>query len=301
MAWNKDFNGLLSGALTATYNVGEQPRWTCKGAITIDKAHMKSAVFTSNAKKGMLADSALAKNVALDIHVSTKSPVAVKTFFFTTNAQIDASVKGTVAKPQLAGSVDISKGSFIFPYKPMHVTLGKLHLPPGQTDPGVQIIAKNTIKRYAITLTVTGTLKHPKIQFDSVPALPQEKIVSLLLTGSEEGPWSLDMAAPLLMQVESLLFGSAEASSRAQEFFKTLFKPFKNIRFVPSREDGGTLQGTLEVDLTDNLRAKAQNDLTLSRDTKVELEYSLSDDMVVKAVRDGSGSLGGELEMRWKF
>ena len=107
----------------------------------------------------------------------------------------------------------------------------------------------------------------------------------------------------VMMQLESLLFGTGEHSSKAQQFFTTLLKPLKNVRFVPtwSAQDGKGLQGAIEVDITDRLRAKAQNNLKLSEETKVEVEYSLSDDMTVKAIRDDTGSLGGELEMRWKF
>ena len=128
----------------------------------------------------------------------------------------------------------------------------------------------------------------------------KENIITLLFTGSEDGPFYMVMPSIVMMHVESLLFGSNETSSKAQQFFKTLLKPFKNVRFVPSGE-GKNLQGTLEVDFTDRLRAKAQNNVKLSEDTSFEVEYSLSDDMTVKAVRDETGALGGELEMRWKF
>ena len=164
--------------------------------------------------------------------------------------------------------------------------MGKVYLLPGQPDdPVIQLTARNTIKKYAITMHVAGTVHQPKISFESSPSLPEENIITLLFTGSEDGPFYMVMPSIVMMHVESLLFGSNETSSKAQQFFKTLLKPFKNVRFVPSGE-GKNLQGTLEVDFTDRLRAKAQKNVKLSEDTSFEVEYSLSDDMTVKAVRD---------------
>ncbi len=306
ISWNKDFFGMLSGALTGVYSTGKKGgRWTCTGALTLDKAHLRSNLLSSQVQQDLLRSSSdLAKNIELDLHFSTKSPLQVKTFFFNTNTEINASVKGTVAHPLVTGIIELNKGSFLFPYKPLYVSMGKLYLTADQPDdPVIQLTAKNTIKKYAITMHVSGTVHQPKILFESSPALPEEQIITLLLSGSEDGPLYLAMPNIVMMHLESLLFGSSEHSSKAQQFFTTLLKPLKNVRFVPtwSGQQGKGLQGTIEVDFTDRLRAKAQNNLKLSEETKFEVEYALSDDMTVKAIRDDAGSLGGEVEMRWKF
>lgn len=304
LSWNKDFYGNLSGAVTSEYTTGKKgPHWTCKGSLTLDKAQLRSNLLSSQVQKDLMrSSSALGKNIELDLQLSTRSPLTVKTFFFNTNAEINASVKGTVAQPQVAGLIELNKGSLLFPYKPLYVSLGKLQLTPNQPDdPAIELTAKNKIKKYTVTMRVAGTLHHPKISFESSPPLPEEQIITMLLTGSEDGPLYLAMPNMVMMQLENLLFGSGEHLSKAQQFFKTLLKPFKNIRFVPATDaEGKSIHGTIEVDFTDRLRAKAKNNLKLSEDTKFELEYSLSDDMTVKAIRDDAGS-GGEVEMRWKF
>ncbi len=306
VGWNKDFFGLLSGAVTGVYAVDKKGgHWKCTGVVSLDKGHMKSNVLSAKNQQDMLSSSfPFAKNIELDLHFSTKSPLQVKTLFFNTNTEISATVKGTVAQPLVRGLVELNKGSFLFPYKPLYVSLGKLYLNPEQPDdPVIQLAAKNTIKKYAITMQVTGTLRQPKISFKSSPALPEEQIITLLLSGSHDSPLYAAMPPVVMMHLESLFFGSDEHSSKAQQFFKALFKPFKNVRFVPTygEEEGRTFREQFEIDFTDRLRAKAQNNLTLSKETQFEVEYSVSDDVTVKAIRDDTGSLGGEVEMRWKF
>ena len=136
IGWNKDFFGMLSGAVIGVYSEDRKGgHWTCTGALTLDKAHLRSNLLSSQVQKDLLQNSsALAKNIELDLHFSTKSPLQVKTFFFNTNTEINASVKGTVAHPLVTGLIELNKGSFIFPYKPLYVSMGKLYLTPDQPD-----------------------------------------------------------------------------------------------------------------------------------------------------------------------
>ncbi len=73
---------------------------------------------------------------------------------------------------------------------------------------------------------------------------------------------------------------------------------------VPSFTDQtgrGGLRGALEISLDDRWRATIQKNFSLTEDTKFELEFLLSDDITLRAIRDERRDLGGEVEMRWKF
>ena len=161
----------------------------------------------------------------------------------------------------------------------------------------IELTARNTINNYTVTMNVGGTLHQPKISFTSSPHLNEESIVRLLLTGAADGALYLAMPSIVMMHIESLLFGSDENLSKAQQFFKNLLK---HVKFIPSATEKG-MQGAIEVNFTDRLRAKAQNAFNLSDQTQLEVEYTVSDEMRIKAIRDEKGSIGGEVEMRWKF
>ena len=300
---HKDLFGTLSGGITATLVQGI---WRIAGTITVDKAHLDSNLLSSQVQHDLLSASqaSYGKNIDLDLTLNTISPLQVKTAFLEAQARVVATLKGTATRPKTVGSIELEKGSFAFPYKPLYVTHGKLILSEHQPDdPMIELTAKNKIKKHTITMHVTGSIQRPKISFEAVPHLAEENILTLLLSGTEDGPFYLAMPNIVMMNIESLLFGSGENLTKAQQFFKTLLKPLKNVRILPvlSDQQGKRLQGAIEVDINDRLRAKAQNNLDLSDETQVEVEYALSDDVSVKAVRDETGSLGGELEMRWKF
>ncbi len=303
VSWHKDLFATLSGHGTALYNNG---RWIYRGIAMIDKATLRGNLLSWQVQKDLVSTSgsSLLSFIDLALSLQTVAPVEVKTPFFQTKAQLNASLFGTASKPQMSGVIELHEGIFDFPYKPLYITSGKLFLNPVQPDdPLISLTAKNKIKKYAITMQVSGTLHQPKITLESSPALPEENILTLLLSGSDEGSLFAAMPHMVMLQLEHLLFGSGEKMSKAQQFFKNLLKPLKNVRFVPKMSDdqSNKVQGAIEVDINDRLRAKAQNSLNLSDETQVEVEYSLTDDMSIKAVRDKEGGLGGELEMRWKF
>ena len=68
-------------------------------------------------------------------------------------------------------------------------------------------------------------------------------------------------------------------------------------------ETGEKIRGqkALEITIDDRWRAVIQKNFSLTEDTKFELEFLLSDDITLRAIRDERRDLGGEVEMRWKF
>ena len=236
------------------------------------------------------------------MRIQTRAPLKVQTSFLTADAHLDMHLTGYASAPDIEGVIELAHGSFEFPYKPLFVTHGKLVLAPHQPDgPTIDLVAKNKVRSYNITMRVSGTLHQPQVSFESTPQLSEEGIITLLFVGSDHGSLSAAMPRVLMEQIEDVIFGSEEKLSAAQQFLKSLLIPLKNVRLVKKDTDQEQLQAVLEVDINERLRAKAQNNLQLSDDTQLELEYVVSDDMTVKAIRGQEGALGGEVEMRWKF
>jgi hypothetical protein len=112
------------------------------------------------------------------------------------------------------------------------------------------------------------------------------------------------MPALIMSNLTSLLFGDVQSRDSLDVSFRRLFKPFDNVHLVPSFTDQtgrGGLRGAIEIDVTDRLHALIQKNFSLSEDTRVEIEYLLSDDVSVRAIRNERRDVGGEVEMRWKF
>jgi hypothetical protein len=309
ISWQKDFFGLLSGALTLIY---EKNGYSfCKGTLTLEKSTLHSNLLSSKVQKDFVGGTiksltAYKKDINLDVTLQTRAPLEAKTGFLETHAHISLDLKGTLFNPALSGKIELTEGSLAFPYKPLYITGGTILVLSEQLDdPAIELHAKNKIKKYMVRLHVTGSLQQPKISFESSPSLQEEQIITLLLSGSEEGSLFLVMPNLIMQNMESLLFGSAESSSQVQRYLKSLLKPLKNVRIIPTLSDqtaeGKGVHGALEIDINNRLRAKVQNNLNLSEDTQVEVEYTVSDDISIKATKDDKGTVGGEVEMRWKF
>jgi len=298
----KDIFGTTSGGLTFSNRKG---RWNCSGIMTIENAHMRSNLLSSKVQKSLMQSSNISSamtEIDLDITLQNRTPVKIETSFLNADAYFDLRITGTSIEPVIEGIIELSHGSFNFSYKPLLFNQGTVQL-SGQYvhGPLIDLTAKNKIRMYTITMRVTGTLDQPRVVFESVPSLSEEAIMTLLLAGSEDGSISSAMPRLLMEQIEAAIFGSEEKLSAAQQFLKGIFGQLKKVRLVKKGPTQDDVHAVVEVDINDRLRAKAQNNLSLSDDTQLELAYAVSDDVTVKAVRDQEGSLGGEVEMRWKF
>ncbi len=298
----KELFGTISGGVTLTYALS---RWRCAGVLLIENAHLRSNLLSSKVQKDLMKATSLAqegRDLDLDVRVQSRSPLKVQTSFLTTDAHVDMKLTGKASSPIIEGVIELAHGSFDFPYKPLFVTHGKITLAPHQPEgPTINLMAKNKIRGYTVTMMVTGTLQQPQVQFEASPQLSEEGLITLLLTGSDHGSLSAAMPRVIMEQIEDVIFGSEEKLTAAQSFLKGLLTPLKNVRLVQKGAAQDDLQAVLEVDINDRLHAKAQKNLNLTDDTQLELEYMVSDDVTVKAVRDHEGTLGGEVEMRWKF
>jgi len=302
----KDLFAIVSGNLLFSKALSSAAR--VDGHILIDKAQLKENLFSGIIQKQLLSYTHSAfsvPDVALgcDVIIETKSPIVVDTGFLQTNAHVNVRVQKDVHEPTVAGSIVLNSGTLNFPYKPLYISKGVITFLPEQLfDPIIELIARNKIKKYDVSLHVDGSLLTHHIALDATPPLSEEQIVGLLLVGAEENSLNSMMPALIVQNLKSLIFSNNQTS-----FFDKYFKPLLgsfNINLVPSFTDQtgrGGLRGALEISIDDRWRAVIQKNFSLTEDTKFELEFLLSDDITLRAIRDERRDLGGEVEMRWKF
>lgn len=280
------------------------------GRIIIDKSQLKKNLFSIVTSKQFVAPFKIpfeqtVFDGALDLAVLTRKPMSIKTSFLDTDAAIDLHIKGTIKDPLVAGTISLSRGILSFPYKPLHIVQGKLYfVPPHTFDPEITLVAKGRARHFDLSLRIGGSVQHPHISFESTPPLTEEQIITLLLIGSESGSFALIMPTLIMNNMQHILFGPEQSTSKLEMYFKSLLAPLKNIRIVPSFTDQsgrGGLRGAIEIDVNDQLHGLIQKNFSQLEDTKFEVEYLLSDDVTVRGIKDEHNDLGGEVEMRWKF
>jgi hypothetical protein len=302
----KDLFAIVSGNILFSHN--EKKGAYMKGNIIIDRGQLKENIFSRAIQKRLFESTPFVFSTATipilcDLSIETKSPIKVDTAFLQTNAKVNLKIQNNIMEPLISGVIALQSGSLNFPYKPLLISKGFLTFSPEPLlDPTVELIARNKVKNYDISLQIAGSLLNHHIMLDSTPPLSEEQIIGLLLVGSQESSLNSMIPALIVQNLKNLIF-SHNQSTFLEKYFAPLLRPF-HINLVPSFADQtgrGGLRGMLEVSINDRWRAMIQKNFSLTEDTRVELEFSLSDDISLRGIRDERRDLGGEVELRWKF
>ena len=307
ISWYKGIFGVLSGRLFVSLRDNQLLK--LQGNLILDKTQLKGNIFSTEFQEHLLGSVATSSefdgNCDLDISIQTKEPIAIETSFLQATAHLDFHVTHTMKQPEISGSIDLVSGELKFPYKSLFITHGQvLIMPKSSSDPMIEFVAKGKIKRYNITMRATGTMMDQQIHFDSSPYLTEEQIISLLLIGNQDSSLSAVMPAMFMQKLHEIVFGPAMSKSKLDVVFNRLLQSFKNVRIFPqftNQTGRGGVRGVVEVDATERLHGRMDSNLMQLEDTIFEADYSLTDDVTVRAIKDGPSTYGGEVEMRWKF
>ncbi len=245
-----------------------------------------------------------------DIRLSSEQPIKAKTPSLETSASINLRIlyqksKNVMRIPQLTGSIRLDSGHIKFLQTKLYFEYGKVQFISNQmNDPIIDLIARNRINKYQITLQATGSLQKPIILLESNPELTEEQILGLLLSGSEAAKLQTDLFAMLEQNLHDIVLGNKSISPGATSFFQKLAKPFKYIQITPdftNQSARGGIKGTVSANLSEQVKAQIQKNFNMQDDFNAQVEYQLSDDVSLKGSVDQRGELGAEVELRLKL
>jgi hypothetical protein len=310
--WKRDFYGFIYGNLL----LNKLPDTNIKalGTIILKKSLLKDNIFASGAQNnfygpiGSFIPSICP--IEFDIHLTSEKPIFTKTESLETSSHIDINItynyqNNLIPSPQVTGSINLEKGSLQFLKNRLLIEYGRIQFLPNQmNDPIIDIIARNRINKYTITLQATGSLQKPTIILESTPELTEEQIIGLLLAGSENAKLQTDLFTMLEQNLHDIILGSHAKLPKATNFFEKIVKPLRYVQITPDFTDQsgrGGIRGTVSVNLNDQVKAQIQKNFTLQEDLSAQVEYNLSDDVTIKGIKDQRGELGAEVEVRFKL
>lgn len=301
--WRDDFFTVASSFLTFQKRKNEP--YNIDGFVIVEKGQLKENPLSREGQKELtqfMIPSSLFEGqpLTMNIGIMTKEPLYIKTPLLKSRAVVDVVLSHTLRSPELVGQLRLLGGSLHFSKNPLHINRSELRFISQQPyDPLINFVAQGSIKKYLITLSVGGSLQEPHIVLDSTPSLQDEQILALLFTGSAQESLNVMVPTLVMRNVENILFG-ATGSSETNSIFDSL----RRIKLVPSFADQtgrGGFRGAVEIDVSDHLHASIQKNFSQSEDTRIEVEYLVSDDVSLKAIKDERSDIGGEIEMRFKF
>ena len=182
----------------------------------------------------------------------------------------DVLIRGTTDDPRIGGSAEVIRGGYSFAGTRFELTRGEIDFDENvPIDPRVNILAETDVTGLSVSVSVTGNATQPEIAFNSVPALPEEEILSRLLFGG---------SISNLSATDALQLGSALASLRGGGGMDPINKlrtsiGLDRLRIVPA-------------------------DPALDRGTSVALGKNFGRRFYAEIITDGAGYSATDVEFR---
>ncbi len=222
--------------------------------------------------------SAIGDRIDLDIDVTTRDAVEVRTHVVDGDIDVAAHLRGKGSAPRLEGTMSMRKGTLRFPGANLTVDSGLLTFTPSQPlFPELRVSATGKRMGVVITMSITGRYDGPQVQLTSVPALPPQDLIVLLTTG----------------QLPSTL---AERGATGQARFvggylaKEVFEKYFGSE---STERGASL--------FDRLTIESGRDVSQNGTESLLIEYQLLPKLSVQVERDAYEDYNLGLLLRFRF
>ncbi|BDI60447.1 translocation/assembly module TamB domain-containing protein [Qipengyuania nanhaisediminis] len=205
------------------------------------------------------------------VNASAPSRVSVDGMGLESEWGIDIALRGTVDDPRIGGEARLVRGDYTFAGTRFELTDGRIEFDQDMPiDPRLDIEAQASANGTEVTIDITGNAQSPEIAFSSVPALPEEEILSQLLFGG---------SVTSLSATDAVQLGAALASLRGGG---------------SGLDPIGTLRRSIGLD---QLRIVSA-DPALGRGTGVALGKNIGSDVYVELVTDGQGYSATQVEYR---
>jgi translocation and assembly module TamB len=144
----------------------------------------------------------------LDLKARARNRLAVTGLGLDSEWRADLAIKGTIESPAITGRADLVRGGYEFAGRRFDLERGAIRfLGESPPDPVLDIVAQANIQSLNATIRVSGTGLKPDIDFTSIPALPEDELLSRLLFGTSITNLSAPEALQLAAAVASLRDG----------------------------------------------------------------------------------------------
>jgi len=137
-----------------------------------------------------------------NLTVNADRSLFVKGMGINSEWQADVRLRGGATAPELFGRVQLVRGDYEFAGKRFQLTRGDIRFMGGYPpDPVIAVTAENSGNGFTALLNIDGTAQKPQIKFSSLPALPEDEVLSRVLFGSSV----TDLSAPEAIQLAGAL------------------------------------------------------------------------------------------------
>ena len=217
------------------------------------------------------------------------------------NGKFDLTVTGTLRSPVILGEIEAVEGEIYFQDRKFRVVRGRLSFfNPAAVDPFLDFRGETYVKDYRVTFALNGLIDGLRPEFTSSPPLPPEDVLALLALGEAfRRTYSYDTTTRL--STASLL--SFQIADQAQKRAEGLFSlaRFRVDPFVMGSSSEMSARLTVGRQLSRNLSILYSTNLTTQREEIVRMEWEISRDFSLVAIRNEWGRISLDVKVRKRF
>ncbi len=213
--------------------------------------------------------------VSLDLRITGRNNLRVRTNLLTADIVFDAMVSGTSESPDITGNMTLRNGSIQYKQNDFSIQRGIITFEDGGgINPFVDIESSTNItarigedeRDFRLIMFVSGYVMEDdlKITLDSIPQLEQQQLYSLLLWGNIGDTYSGDLAIAAITDIMGI---TAEVR---RSFGLTRFELTPRYSEV---DDKTVLKLIAEKEIYDNLFLSLESNPADTSDQIVELKY----------------------------
>jgi len=291
---------MLSGSITVL-RTGFNPQSDFSSLI----ARSAEPVRTPSVRTGLIG------GLNLDVQINTSPDIQFQSSL-TEDLQVEANLRlrGTATNPALIGRINVTQGQLEFYGTKYTINQGSIAFyNPVKIDPILDIDLETKARGIDITLAVTGPLNKPKLTPRSDPPLEFNEIVALLATGrtptSDPTLLAQQSTTPQSWQQmgATALLGQAIANpvaGRLQRFFGV-----SRLRIDPTlpgvETNNPQARLTLEQQVSPAITFTYVTNVTTTNPEVVRVDWALSKQWSVVALRDENGTFGLDFFFKKRF
>jgi len=184
---------IISG--TAHFNA-KQNAYNLSGDIILDRVIYDKpfnlqtiAKLLTTANRPVQKQNEILKQVYCDIEISSPNGIKIINNIADVSVDADLQIKGRLSKINVYGTVKTSSpGTIKYLGKKFDITNAVIQFDkPYEIDPVLNLEARHNVSskdgEYEITMLLSGTLEKWQLQLSSIPSIPEQDIISLLLIG----------------------------------------------------------------------------------------------------------------------
>lgn len=233
----------------------------------------------------------------LNIDADADNKVEVDGMGLESEWQAQLKLTGRADAPTISGRAELIRGSYEFAGRRFELTRGLLRFtgsggyPP---DPVVDIAAEARVEGLTATLRIGGTAQKPEITFSSVPALPEDEVLSRVLFGAS----ITDLSAPEALQLAGAVASLRGGGGANLDVFNVLRRGIgvDRLRILPANTTTGRGASVAAGEyLGDRVYVEVATDAQGYTATQIEVELTRSLSILSQVATQG----GTSANLRW--